>query len=147
MSHPFPAQADVKREKVKVLRSVRPLDAEHDLVVGQFDGYADDPSVADKATTTETFAAARLFIDNPRWAGVPFVLSAGKALEEKKVEVRIRFHAVAGAVADVGDAAPNELVIRVQQGRKRVIQDRFNTSVPRAIVPETASTRRERSER
>ena len=106
--------ADVKREKVKVLRSVRPLDAEHDLVVGQFDGYADDPSVADKATTTETFAAARLFIDNPRWAGVPFVLSAGKALEEKKVEVRIRFHAVAGAVADVGDASPNELVIRVQ---------------------------------
>ncbi|KAH8047372.1 glucose-6-phosphate dehydrogenase [Aureococcus anophagefferens] len=79
--------ADVKREKVKVLRSVRPLDAEHDLVVGQFDGYADDPSVADKATTTETFAAARLYIDNPRWAGVPFVLSAGKALEEKKVEV------------------------------------------------------------
>ncbi|KAH8077311.1 glucose-6-phosphate dehydrogenase [Aureococcus anophagefferens] len=72
--------ADVKREKVKVLRSVRPLDAEHDLVVGQFDGYADDPS----------------------------------ALEEKKVEVRIRFHAVAGAVADVGDAAPNELVVRVQ---------------------------------
>ena len=45
---------------------------------------------------------------------MPFVLSAGKALEEKKVEVRIRFHAVAGAVADVGDAAPNELVIRVQ---------------------------------
>ncbi|KAH8052607.1 glucose-6-phosphate dehydrogenase [Aureococcus anophagefferens] len=106
--------ADVKREKVKVLRSVRPLDAEHDLVVGQFDGYADDPSVADKATTTETFAAERLYIDNPRWAGVPFVLSAGKALEEKKVEVRIRFHAVAGAVADVGDAAPNELVVRVQ---------------------------------
>ena len=70
MSHPFPAQADVKREKVKVLRSVRPLDADHDLVVGQFDGYADDPSVADKATTTETFAAARLFIDNPRWAAV-----------------------------------------------------------------------------
>ena len=78
---------------------------------------------------------------------MPFVLSAGKALEEKKVEVRIRFHAVAGAVADVGDAAPNELVVRVQQGRKRVIQDRFNTSVPRAIVPGKASTRRERSER
>ncbi|KAH8062888.1 glucose-6-phosphate dehydrogenase [Aureococcus anophagefferens] len=59
--------ADVKREKVK------------------FDGYADDPSVADKATTTRR--RPLLYIDNPRWAGVPFVLSAGKALEEKKVEV------------------------------------------------------------
>ena len=105
---------DVKREKVKVLRSVRPLDADRDLIVGQFDGYADDPSVANKRTTTETFAAARLYIDNPRWAGVPFVLSAGKALDEKKVEVRIRFEAVAGAVPDVADCAPNELVIRVQ---------------------------------
>ena len=45
---------------------------------------------------------------------MPFVIKAGKALDERKVEVRIRFRAVAGAVRELRSAAPNELVIRVQ---------------------------------
>ena len=55
-----------------------------------------------------------LHINNPRWAGVPFVIKAGKALDERKVEVRIRFNAVAGAVKSVSRCAPNELIVRVQ---------------------------------
>ena len=53
-------------------------------------------------------------MDNPRWAGVPFLLTAGKALSEKLVEVRVVFRRVAGGVREVAGAAPNELVIRVQ---------------------------------
>ena len=105
--------ADMKREKVKVLRSVRPCDPA-DVVLGQFDGYLDDETVADATSTTETFAALRLSIANPRWAGVPFFLSAGKALNEAKVEVRVRFQSVPGAIGALAAAAPNELVIRVQ---------------------------------
>jgi glucose-6-phosphate 1-dehydrogenase len=45
---------------------------------------------------------------------VPFVIKAGKALDERKVEVRIRFNAVAGAVKSVSRCAPNELIVRVQ---------------------------------
>ncbi|KAJ8605606.1 hypothetical protein CTAYLR_000061 [Chrysophaeum taylorii] len=105
---------DIRREKVKVLRGVRALDAERDLVVGQYDGYVDDDSVSNKKSKTETFAAARLYIDNPRWAGVPFVLTAAKAVSQKKVEVRIIFHKVAGAVAECSRCDANELVVRVQ---------------------------------
>mmetsp|Transcript_26220 Transcript_26220/g.78653 ORF Transcript_26220/g.78653 Transcript_26220/m.78653 type:complete len:583 (-) Transcript_26220:33-1781(-) len=115
MEQPLSLDAkDVKREKVKALRSVRPLDASSDLIVGQFDGYVDDDTVKNKQSKTETFAAARLFVDNPRWAGVPFVLTAGKALAQKKVEVRVVFRAVAGALAELRGAPPNELVVRVQ---------------------------------
>ena len=45
---------------------------------------------------------------------MPFVIKAGKALDERKVEVRIRFNAVAGAVPSVSRCAPNELIVRVQ---------------------------------
>ena len=45
---------------------------------------------------------------------MPFVIKAGKALDERKVEVRIRFNAVAGAVKSVSRCAPNELIVRVQ---------------------------------
>ena len=115
MEQPLSFEAeDIRREKVKVLRSVRKLDAGRDLVVGQYDGYVDDESVIDKRSKTETFAAARLYIDNPRWAGVPFILTAGKALAQKKVEVKITFHKVAGAVPDCSNCDANELVVRVQ---------------------------------
>jgi len=83
-------------------------------VLGKFPGYADDPTIANKATRTETFAVAVLAINNPRWSGVPFVLRAGKGLDESNVEVRIRFQPVLGAVSTLAQCAPNELVIRVQ---------------------------------
>lgn len=105
---------DIRREKVKVLRSVRPLDAKKHLIIGQYDGYVEDDSVRNKQSKTETFASAKLFIDNPRWAGVPFILTAAKAVKQKKVEVRITFHKVAGAVEECADCDPNELVVRVQ---------------------------------
>ena len=82
-----------------MLKACAPLALE-DLVVGQYvrsgsqPGYLEDPSIPDKESTTETFAAAVLHVHNPRWDGVPFVLKAGKALTESKVELRIQFHSV-----------------------------------------------------
>eukprot|EP00613_Pedinella_sp_CCMP2098_P073898 CAMPEP_0171918432 /NCGR_PEP_ID=MMETSP0993-20121228/17151_1 /TAXON_ID=483369 /ORGANISM="non described non described, Strain CCMP2098" /LENGTH=768 /DNA_ID=CAMNT_0012554755 /DNA_START=21 /DNA_END=2327 /DNA_ORIENTATION=+ len=129
MEQPLSLSAEhIRQEKVKLLQAVAPLTMK-DVLVGQFaasgpgevgpgskaqPGYLDDPTIEDKASTTETFAVAVLHINNPRWAGVPFILKAGKALDESKVEVRIRFRGVPGALETFGSCSPNELVIRVQ---------------------------------
>ncbi|XVF44287.1 hypothetical protein PTKIN_Ptkin02bG0108300 [Pterospermum kingtungense] len=83
---------DIRNEKVKVLRSMRPLQLE-DVVIGQYKShtrggvtypaYTDDKTVP-KDSLTPTFAAAALFIDNARWDGVPFLMKAGKALHTRR---------------------------------------------------------------
>eukprot|EP00727_Mastigamoeba_balamuthi_P012813 m51a1_g8154 putative glucose-6-phosphate 1-dehydrogenase (518) ;mRNA; f:56391-58176 len=103
-------EEDIRNEKVKVLRALPPLGA-GDLVVGQYEGYISEEGVPPDSVTP-TFAAAKLFINNSRWAGVPFILRCGKCLNERKAEIRIQFR-------DSGNylfpgAQPNELVIRVQ---------------------------------
>jgi len=110
---------DIRQEKLKALKACTPLSVD-DVVVGQYvassggPGYLDDPSIANRHSTTETFAAAVLHVHNPRWDGVPFVLKAGKALTESKVELRIQFHSVPGVVSALSSCAANELVVRVQ---------------------------------
>jgi glucose-6-phosphate 1-dehydrogenase len=53
-------------------------------------GYSDDPGVP-KDSNTPTFATAVLHINNSRWRGVPFILKCGKALNERKAEIRVQF--------------------------------------------------------
>lgn len=107
---------DVRDEKVKVLRSV-PEIREKDVIVGQYvsdgknPGYLDDEGVP-KDSVTPTFAQAVLWINNARWDGVPFIFKTGKAVEEKKAEIRIQFRNSPGNLFP--DASRNELVIRVQ---------------------------------
>ncbi len=101
-----------------------------DVVLGQYvrseDGalpaYTDDPTVP-PGSRTATFASCVLRVWNDRWAGVPFILKAGKALNERKTEIRIQFRDTptdicAGFSAPPGPlprpAGRNELVIRVQ---------------------------------
>jgi glucose-6-phosphate 1-dehydrogenase len=72
-------------EKVRLLRAIKPV-APEDVIRGQFTGYRDEPDVA-KDSTVETFAAMRLRIDNWRWAGVPFVVRAGKKLPVSRGEI------------------------------------------------------------
>jgi glucose-6-phosphate 1-dehydrogenase len=76
----------VRDGKAKVLESVRPL-APADVVRGQFRGYQDEEGVA-AGSEVETFAAVRLEIENWRWAGVPFLVRAGKELPVNALEVR-----------------------------------------------------------
>jgi len=122
-----PARFDshgVRDEKVRVLRAICPLKAE-DVVIGQYTagardgrhgvGYTQEKSVAPDSVTP-TSAAAVFRINNPRWTGVPFLIRAGKALDEKRTEIRIQFREVAGSMfcAIGGCPAANELSIRIQ---------------------------------
>ncbi|MCL3860964.1 glucose-6-phosphate dehydrogenase [Actinotalea sp. K2] len=72
------AADDLARVREEVIGCFRPLEAD-DVVLGQFEGYRDIEGVADDSTT-DTFVAARLWIDNERWRGVPFLLRTGKRM-------------------------------------------------------------------
>ena len=104
MEPPAALEADTLRdEKVKVLRSIRPisLDAvDADVVRGQYapgyvdglqvPGYLGEAGVA-KDSTTATYVAAKFFIDNWRWRGVPFYLRTGKRLAKQMSVIALRF--------------------------------------------------------
>jgi len=79
--------AAIHSEQAKVLRTVRPLQAD-DLVRGQFKGYRDEDGVA-KDSKIGTYAALRLHIDSWRWEGVPFFVRAGKKLKTTCTEVQV----------------------------------------------------------
>jgi glucose-6-phosphate 1-dehydrogenase len=82
--------ADLQSAREKVIKSFRPLDPS-EVVLGQFEGYRDVPGVAPRSSM-DTFVAARLWIDNARWRGVPFYLRTGKrlALNEQRVSLVLR---------------------------------------------------------
>ncbi|XP_030589365.1 glucose-6-phosphate 1-dehydrogenase-like [Archocentrus centrarchus] len=119
---PSTSPDDVRDEKVKVLKCITPVEVS-DVVLGQYVGdpegegqsrlgYLDDPTVP-KDSCTPTFATAVLYVRNERWDGVPFILRCGKALNERKAEVRLQFTDVPGDI--FGDSCQrNELVVRVQ---------------------------------
>jgi glucose-6-phosphate 1-dehydrogenase len=69
---------DLQAARETVISCFRPLDP-GEVVLGQFDGYRDVPGV-DPASSRDTFVAARLWIDNPRWRDVPFCLRTGKQM-------------------------------------------------------------------
>ncbi|CAH0561805.1 unnamed protein product [Brassicogethes aeneus] len=115
---------DIRNEKVKVLKNVKQLEIK-DVVLGQYVGnpdgegdaklgYLDDKTVPE-GSVTPTYALAVLKINNERWDGVPFILKCGKALNDRKAEVRVQYKDVAGDIFD-GKGKRNELVIRVQPG-------------------------------
>ena len=76
-------------EKLKVFRAISALHPEN-VVRGQYVGYLDEAGVAPESTT-ETYTAATLHVDNWRWAGVPFYVRTGKALAESTLEVIVEF--------------------------------------------------------
>ncbi len=90
MEPPASFNADALRnEKVKVLSAIRPIALE-DTVRAQYEGYRDSEGVP-AGSTTATYAALKLNIDNWRWQGVPFYLRSGKALARKVSEVMVEF--------------------------------------------------------
>ena len=130
MESPISFEGDhIRDEKVKLLRSVRAFDANRldELCVrGQYvsssikgskvNGYLEEPGVrAD--STTETFIAAKMFVDNWRWQGIPFYLRTGKRMAVKETEIAITFKNVPYSMfSSVGlDELPaNVLVMRIQ---------------------------------
>jgi glucose-6-phosphate 1-dehydrogenase len=130
-----PARFDstaVRDEKVKVLRSLRPMDGESvkaQSVRGQYTpgavagqivtGYVDELG---KPSDTETFVALKAYIDNWRWTGVPFYLRTGKRMPARHSEILIQFkpvaHSIFGRRGHGSGLEPNTLIIRLQPEEK-----------------------------
>ena len=112
MEPPVGATADDLRDKkAEVFRSMPDADPAQ-YVRGQYEGYLDVPGVA-KGSTTETFAALRLEIDNWRWAGVPVFIRAGKALAARVTEVRLVFRRAPRLRFVERQSDPNQIVLRI----------------------------------
>ncbi len=120
MEPPFSLDADVIRdEKLEILQSLRPLEGstiDANVVRGRYDGYLTEPGV-DPQSRTETFVALQLFVDNWRWAGVPFFLRTGKRLPKRASEVSVHLKGVPPILFNADPAQrlePNVLTIRIQ---------------------------------
>jgi glucose-6-phosphate 1-dehydrogenase len=103
----------LKDGMVALFRAVREADPAH-YVRGQYDGYLDIDGVAE-GSTTETYAALRLEIENWRWSGVPFFIRTGKRLPVTQTEVRLVFKHAPKLGFDVleGSTEPDQFVIRL----------------------------------
>ena len=130
MEPPTSFDADsIRDEKVKLLRSIRPLTLQpwaESIIRGQYApgvidgegvvGYRDEPGI-EPNSRTETLVVAKLFIDNWRWKDVPFYLRTGKRLACKDTEVAITFKKVPHSMfasSGLSDMPPNVLVLQIQ---------------------------------
>ena len=130
MEAPVTFSADaVRDEKLKVLRSLRPLGGSDLLtdtyraqyVSGAEDGkrvrgYKDEPGVSPNSLT-ETLLAVKLYVDNWRWAGVPFYIRSGKRLPRRATEIAIQFNQVPLSLfgwRNLAGDTPNWIVINIQ---------------------------------
>jgi glucose-6-phosphate 1-dehydrogenase len=115
----------IRDSKVKVLKNVRPFTSQSvfkDVVRGQYTAgevngrsqvaYREEGQVA-KDSTTETFVAAKLFIDNDRWKGVPFFLRTGKSMPRQSSVIMIQFKDSPHKIFK-DDVQPNQLIISIQ---------------------------------
>lgn len=150
MEPPVSLQANaIRNEKTKVVESIRPIDMNphsfHKHVVrGQYIeglvdgkpalGYREEDNVA-RDSVVETYVAMQLFIDNWRWAGVPFYLRAGKRCPKRATEIAIQFKEAPGVLFQRSNkkSNPNILVIRIQPDEG--ISLKFNSKVPGINAP------------
>jgi glucose-6-phosphate 1-dehydrogenase len=140
MEPPVSLDADaIRNEKVKVLQALRPIDAGgvfDSTVRAQYGagvvdgervaGYNEEADVA-KDSRTETFIAHRLFVDNWRWAGVPFFLRSGKRLPKRVSEIALRFRDVPHRLFDQPQTT-NTLALRIQPDEGITLK--FDSKVP-----------------
>jgi glucose-6-phosphate 1-dehydrogenase len=140
MEAPTSFDADaVRTEKAKVIQAIHPLSgraAVHNLVRGQYRvgaglaGYRQEPDV-DGNSSTETYVAMKLAIDNWRWAGVPFYLRTGKRLAARRTEIAIHFKQAPFALfrdTPVEKLTPNIMVLQIQPSEGVSLQ--FSAKVP-----------------
>lgn len=132
----------VRDEKVKAMMAVRaiPLERVDEFAMrGQYGpgyvlgekvvGYREEPGV-NPESSTETFAALKLYLDNWRWAGVPFYIRSGKRLPKRVTEIAIQFKDVPHRLFTQTDAPlePNVLVVRIQPNEGITL--RFGAKLP-----------------
>ncbi len=126
----------LRNEKVKVLTAIQPMkeaDVSHRTVRAQYKGYRKEEGV-DPKSTTPTYAALRLQIDNWRWQGVPFYLRSGKSLKEKLSQITIEFKEPPHLLFPNSDnhLTPNMLVLYLQPDEGMHL--RFEAKVPDTVA-------------
>jgi glucose-6-phosphate 1-dehydrogenase len=94
-----------KQQLMEKIESVPADKVAQRVIRGQYEGYREEVNNAE--SMTETYAAVTVYIDSPRWQGIPIRLSTGKALSERKTEVLVSFHGASGQ-------ANNDLRFRIQ---------------------------------
>ncbi|HZR30592.1 MAG TPA: glucose-6-phosphate dehydrogenase [Terriglobales bacterium] len=143
MEPPTSIAADsIRAEKAKLLRSIVPVGPNVDgcVVRGQYGpgwvegvkvpGYREEPGV-NPNSSTETFVALKLFVENWRWAGVPFYLRAGKRMPKRVTEVAIHFKSAPLMLFEhtpLDQITPNQLIVRIQPDEG--ISLKFSAKVP-----------------
>ena len=150
MEPPISFAADaVRDEKVKILQAIRPMGPEEILdrtIRGQYgdgmiDGkpvpaYRKEPKVS-PTSTTETYAALKLFVENWRWAGVPFYLRSGKRLARRSTEIVVEFQRPPLLLFDgtpMSRIDPNRLVLHIQPDEGIELQVKAKRPGPTARV-------------
>jgi glucose-6-phosphate 1-dehydrogenase len=124
---------DVRNEKVKVLHAVPPFNADdvrRDVVRAQYTGYRQEKNV-NPESMTETFVALRLFVDNWRWADVPFYLRTGKKMHKRLTEIAVQFKRPPFMLfreSPIEHLNPNVLIIRIQPNEGIALS--FDAKVP-----------------
>jgi len=118
----------LRDEKVRVLDAVRPI-APDAARLGQYAGYRNEDGVP-PSSTTATFAALRLAIDNDRWRGVPFQLRTGKRMAKKTSEITLQFRAAPRRLFPASASAPNRISLKIQPDEG--VHLRFQTKRPGA---------------
>jgi glucose-6-phosphate 1-dehydrogenase len=126
----------LRDEKMKVLSAVRPV-SPSDVVRGQYGAgkvgrrqlpaYREEDGVR-KRSTVETYAALRFWVDNWRWAGVPFYVRTGKRLPRRVTEVTMAFRDAPHALFPEGRPGTNHLTLRIQPDEGIVLT--FDAKMP-----------------
>ena len=140
--------ASIRNEKVKVLRSLRPMAeacGRRDIVIGQYargtvagkpvPAYREEEGV-EAGSVTETYVAFKAYVDNWRWAEVPFYLRTGKRLAERVTEVAIHFKAAPRVLynrEELAPLCPNVLTLRIQPDEG--VSLRFEVKTPGQAAP------------
>lgn len=129
----------VRDKKADIFGAIQPLTAD-DVVFGQYEkgpagaGYREEANVAPDSTT-ETYAAARVFVENWRWAGVPFYLRTGKRLSARRTEISVQLKPVPFRLfrdTPVDALVPNVLTLRIDPAHGTSFD--FNVKTPGPLM-------------
>ncbi|CAN5193683.1 glucose-6-phosphate dehydrogenase [soil metagenome] len=118
----------VRDSKSALFEAIRPLDLDR-VVFGQYDGYRDEPDVAEDSDV-ETFVALEMYVDNDRWRGVPFYLRTGKALADSRRTITLRFKTPETTLLRGAEPLANELVLELTDDPKITIDVRAKLPGP-----------------
>lgn len=142
---------EIRNEKRKIMEFLRPLEKESvltNVIRGQYSsgeidgkavvGYTEEPGIGDYSTN-DTFIAARLWIDDHFWSGVPFYIRTGKRMKEKSTRIVIEFKNASEDMSQQNAIAPNLLIIQISPHECVSLQLNMKNSLTNQIEPITVN--------